>query len=258
MSNPVTRSSIITRALQLVNFDTSASPSDQFVTNPLECAWADSSARELYDKLVIARGQEYYSTEATFPTVPGQSVYDLDARFYQLLTVYINGPTFIGFSALTPFAERDIASLLTYGLVGIYTPLITQYRLRGRQANPAIPGDVPLPQIELLPVPKTAYAVFYRFIPVCQVQADPTKDFVYDGIDGFEEWSVCDLAARFAIREERDPAPYLTLRSYQDKRIADLAGARDAGMPERTVDVRQQARYQALRRAGGARMRWWT
>lgn len=256
MSDPITRSDIIQRALQVVNFDTAASPSDQFAASPMVQRWADDSAKALYRQLVKARGNEYYSKTVSTPTIPGQQLYDLAADFFEMLTVYISGPTFIGYSTLDEYMARDEARLRTYGLIGMYTPLVSRYRITGVQATLA-PANLPRPFLSILPVPKVVFTIGYTYIPTCVTQPDPTKDYIYDGIEGFDEWCVWDMAVKLAGREERDTTFYMTERGRIEKVIQEMAGARNAGEPERVVDVNGQRRFEAARRCGGGKIRWW-
>jgi hypothetical protein len=253
MPSPVLRSDIVLRARARAGFDTTASPSDQFVTNPEILRMANESITALYDLLIKARGQEYYRTELQFNTAANQTIYLLPSNFYQLISVRAMGTAFVGKVPLAPFMERDVAELETLREIGYYTPANTRYRLGGVQGGDAL---LPAPTIELQPAPSGVFTVIFRYIPVA-VQGDVSTDPFVDGINGWDEWCVWDIAGKMLLKQDGNFGPYFSERDSIGKRIEDLAGQRDAGSPELVVDTRQGLRYAALRRVGGPRRRYW-
>ena len=265
MPAPVLRSQLVTFARQAAGFDVIGTSPDEFINDPEATGMVDRAVHELYDLLVQARGEEYYVKEFSFfvdPLAPEPTLWDLPQDFYQLLTVYIQSPAFLGFLVIVPFMEREVAVLKTQSLIGTYYPQMTRYRLRGEQAVSGTPPvTVPSALIEFLPTPIVGFTAFVRYLPVCtRAAVGPTiasPDIFYDGINGWEDFVIYTVAAKMVIKEERDPAPYLAMRAAAEQRIRTLAGQRNAGEPEHVVDTRGWLRRSAMGRVGGIRTRLW-
>lgn len=265
MPAPVLRSSLVTFARQAAGFDVTGTSPDEFINDPEALGMVDRSATALYDLLIKARGEEYYLSEQTITLNPLQAIptlYALNQDFYQLVNVHVQAQGFTGFVTIEPFMEREVAQLKTLSIIGTAFPQSTRYRLRGAQATPAFPPTtVPSALIEFLPAPKVVFNAFVRYIPTCvraAVGATLTNpDVFYDGVNGWEEFVIWDVAAKMVIKEERDPGPYLMQRAMVEKRIETLAGARNAGEPERVVDTRDWMRRRAAGPMVGMRRRLW-
>lgn len=270
MPSPVTLSQIITAGRRQAGMD--VTPSDTFVSDEEATYMAQRSVQALYDLLIGAQGEEYYLTETSISVVPytgtGTNIYDLPFDFYKLSGCYIQAPSLYGFFSLEPFMQKDVAWLRTQGIVGFWNPTEMRFRLRGTQGStfnvpPGISSaTLPVAQIELLPEPRTPCTLFVRYIPQCiqpgfNPSPPPVHDSVIDGINGWEEWAILDLAIKMLEKEERDTSALLGQKSACELRIMALAGERDVADPERVVDVRGNLRLAALRRNGGARTRWW-
>lgn len=260
----VLRSQLVTFARQAAGFDVNGTSPDEFINDPEALGMVDRSATALYDLLLKARGEEYYLSETTItvsPLAPSPTIYALPADFYQLLNVHVQATGFVGFLTLDPFMERDVAALKTQSIIGTYFPQMTRYRLRGVQGAPGTPpGNPPVALIEFLPAPKVIFPAFVRYVPTCiraTVGTLTSPDVQYDGINGWEEFIIWDVAAKMVIKEERDPGPYLMQLAMVEKRIEKLAGASNAGEPERVVDTRDWMRRAAMGRMTGIRRRLW-
>ncbi len=261
MPATVLRSQLVTFARQAAGFDVIGTSPDEFINDPEALGMVDRSATALYDLLIKARGEEYYLSEVLIPVGPGTTIYPLPADFYQLVNVHVRATGFVGFVTIDPFMEREVAALKTLSVIGTSFPQQTKYRLRGAQGFPGTPPAAPpLALIEYLPEPKVVFSTFVRYIPTCiraSVGTLTSPDVEYDGVNGWEEFIIWDVAAKMVIKEERDSAPYLQQRAMVEARIAALAGARNAGEPERVVDTRDWMRRAAAGRMTGARRRLW-
>jgi hypothetical protein len=261
----VLRSQLCTFARQAAGFDVTGTSPDEFINDPELLGMVDRSATALYDLLVKARGEEYYLSEVTIlvsPLAPSPTIYALPPDFYQLIGVHVRATGFVGFVAIDPFMEREVAALKTIGVIGTAFPQQTKYRLRGVQGVPGTPpGNPPVALIEFLPPPRVDFPAFVRYLPTCvRAVVGPdlvTPDVAYDGINGWEEFIIWDVAAKMVTKEERDAAPYLMQRAMVEKRIEALAGARNAGEPERVVDTRDWMRRAAAGPIMGIRRRLW-
>jgi len=247
----VSRNAIIAKARRRANMENST-----FVSTAEAVEECDASAQALMDMLREAFGQAYATREQSFTTVPGTKLYSLSSLFLSLLGVYVVTSTVPGVVALSPFMERDVAGLLSDGILGYAQPEDTRYRLTGDLGIPGLVGQAPVAKIELLPIPRVAFQVTYRFIPILNTDPDPTHDNWYDGVNGWEEWIAWDLARKWLKKEESDWSGAAEECARVEARIRSLAGQRDQGMPEQVTDVRGAVRELARARMGGYRRRW--
>ena len=200
----------------------------QYVSDTELTEYINQSITELYDMLVAARGHGYYMKSSTIATVGGTDAYDLPADFYECTGVdaLIAGDTV----TLRPFMfdERNM-----FKVAGIWSPALPiYYRLRDAK-------------ITFIPTPSGIYTVTLWYIPAC-----PRLNFEnpnsFDGINGWEEYVVCDAAAKAKEKEGLDSTALVARLARLTRRIEGLAVQRDVGKPERVTDVE----------ASSARRRW--
>ena len=185
--------------------------------------YINNSITELYDKLISSYSDEYYSEEYSFTTVANQQNYDLPDDFYKLLLVT---------RAITPTERRNVKKFMLKDKAR-FTPGLTtagddlmQYRLKGNY-------------ISLLPVPRGGQTVYLDYIPAFQnLTADADT---FDGINGWEEYVIIDVAIKMKVKEESQIEELLAQLAKIDARIEAMKEARDASGPERVSDVRTAA-----------------
>lgn len=207
------------------------------------------SIRRLYERLLLARGQEYYRKTAELNVTPGTAIYSLPADFFELLavlgcdTAVMSAPssTFAASDSgnsgswcrLAPFSMAELERLLgasrrSGGLPG--DPHRPKYRTRGAQANRV--GETVTAgseEIELRPAPVSVWTLRIEYIPSA---VDPSGGAEINGIHGWEEVAVLEVAAYCLAKQEQDTR-YLKARVAEEyARIDSLARARDAGSPE--------------------------
>lgn len=233
MPRIVSRSTLVTRIRRRANLENAP-----FFINDLELQeMIDESAAALYDKYVIGRGQEYYRSSVDIPLIPGTGTYDLPADFYKPINVLSqqNG-TWVD---MFPWDAHDLDVLLNqraYGIVQFY------YRLTGLQVSATL--ATPKTQIEIQPVPGSAWLVRVLYVPVVSNYVT-AGDVNYDCQNGWEDWIVWNCVAQCKDKGEEDPSFALGERSAADQRIMALID-RDAGNVQKVVDSRRS-------RLGGAR-----
>jgi hypothetical protein len=270
---------MVQRARERAGFDVVGTQTDQFVTDNEATHMVDLAAVALYDKLVSARGEEYYAKEQKISvvpyTTPGTNIYQLADDFYQGLGCYVFSGSLSAFVPIDSYMQREVPTLRTQALLGYWDASQTRYRFTGTQAvaftvppGPVLPENAPIAQVELFPEPKFAFDLYVRYIPTCirpPITGDPddpsvVTDTYYDGINGWEDWVIWTVAMWMAQKEERDITPFQSQLGMLEQRILDLAGARSVGDPERVVDVKGAIRLAARRRNGGVRTiwGWWT
>lgn len=193
-----------------------------FIKDDELLTYINSSYAELYDLLVGAYGNEYYEQEHSFSTVGNTRRYDLPDDFYKLVGVdYVIGPTSVLTLKPYQFNERNRYQQGTYwsALVGIYGP---KYRL----VNEAI---------EFAPIPDGSYNIKLHYVPACPKLVDDSD--TANGVNGWEEYIIVDVARKMLIKEETDVTELNKHKDALLARINLMAENRDAGQSFRVTDV---------------------
>lgn len=214
-----TLAEIRTRAYQRGDFENSAR---RFPVTEVN-GHVNESIAALYDLLIRARGTSYYEqTSAPVDILAGISQYPLDALFYQLIEIELDTGT--SRYPLDLFARYERPHLADSHVGWKGYPYY--YILTGNN-------------VEILPTPNAAGMTFtYRYVPPAPRLADDGDSF--DGINGWEEWVVVDVARKMATKQRDDVLiGVLTqdLAALTD-RVRALGGARDRFGMKRVIDVR--------------------
>lgn len=185
-------------------------------------------AAELYDKLLKARGHEYYATTTPLAIVSDTSLYNQPADFFELLSLTLEWSA-TDHELVEPFEllERHILQ------GGVWARGSTKgYRVRGTQ-------------IEILPVPKSAVTGRLLYVPAFGGFASDAATF--DGVNGWERWiSIAVAIDKLSIAGL--PTGHLEkLLAPMEVRIEELAAQRDAGHPARIRNVYPESNSR----------RWW-
>lgn len=177
----------------------------------------------LYDKLIAARGHEFYASTDTITLVDGTATYDLPADFYQLSAcIATDGSNYVD---LRPWQPQELARLLSAEAGGGASSLGSyRYRLQNDQ-------------IEIRPEPSVSgHSLELRYVP-SMTRLDSEQD-TFDGVNGWERYACLGVAIDLLNKEESDSGPLQLELARIDQRITALAGNRDAGHPHRIQDVR--------------------
>lgn len=195
----------------------------QFVTDAEINEYLNQSIAELYDKLVGARGHEYYATEQTIPTT-GSEVYSLPSNHYETLYVELDdGGTR---QRLGTYSFHERAKLIGTSALSPGRPIA--FRLIGTG-------------ISLLPAPSSGYTVRHWYVPAC---ARLTLDAdTFDGIDGWEEYAIWRAVAYVQQKEQLDTSFALSFVAAIGQRIDRLAPFRATQNTERVTDVYYPSAY---------------
>lgn len=197
----------------------------QFVTDAELNGWINSSLAELYDLLVQKYGDDYFVEVATITTAGNVDRYDLPADFYKLLGVdlYLTGAApDQGAITLRPFtfAERNrysTANSQTWlGLTNL------RYRLSGSK-------------LWLTPTPQSEQTLRLWYVP--RVVPLVNDADVADGVSGWLEYVVVDVAIKAMQKEESDVSVLLAQKGALIQRIESAAENRDAGSPATVADT---------------------
>lgn len=202
-------------------------PSDGFTDDTACNEMIDESAALLQGML----GQidpERYLVRADITTVAATLEYALPAAFKSIVRLDWR-PTTSERYRVEPFQIHDMAEgNLSQGHTGLGTP-----QCRYRVLYSGMDGA-------------TARLVFDRQPPVgtfelwyVQAPANFANDnATIDGVAGWENWIVWDVAVRLMIRAETDPSAAMAERARIEQLIRADAPHRDAGRPKKVQDTR--------------------
>lgn len=196
-------------------------------------ALVNESIADLWDQMLRARGVDGFETSTTITTSNGVSTYAIPATFYELLAVSLDAGSGLGSFPLERFMMKERPGLAAPPIQRHGFPYF--YKLLGSN-------------IEVLPVPRGAYALELRYVPAAPKLTNDADTF--DGINGWEEWVTVDVARKMATKE-RDWELVGALQADLQRlagRIRALAGARDRASNRRVVDVRNRGRWLGRRR----------
>lgn len=209
------------RVREMADMGTSAQAS-AFITDAELARSINRHLRSLYNKLIIARGDDYYVVQVAFTVAAGVQFVPVPPDFFQLttLTASIGGVV----ADVPKFGPKDIAALLTSGAS------VAAWRCFYRLCAAGL---------ELLPVPSVALEMVLYYVPRCPELVLPGDTF--DGFNGWEDWA-CYGAAIDALNKEESfeqSGALAAARGVLDQQIQALAGNRDAGRPESVQDTRR-------------------
>lgn len=195
-----------------------------FVSDAELTSYINQSAFELYDILVSAYGEDYYTaTPSTFVTDGTNDKYALPATFYKLLGVDLQlSSSPASWVTLRPFtfSERNRYAVPNFQSFYGFTNL--RYRILGDQ-------------LWLTPLPSAGQTVRLYYVPrmtTLSLDAD-----TLEGVSGWTEYVITDAAIKCLQKEESDPSVLMAQKQALLDRIATQAANRDAGNAARVADV---------------------
>lgn len=206
--------------------------SSQFVTDAELNRYIDQACKELYDKLIDARGERYYVTTITTATTAGQSFVQLPADFYQLINVRLNVNG--SWVTLEHYENIDLDVMLNAVTSAPTYPI--RYRQSTSLPTVSVPGG--LASITMLPTPQAVFSVQIDYVPT-YTAVTVNGDVSLDGINGWEEFVTWKVAAIMIGKEEGSPAFALQMLAREEKRVEALRDRRDAGRGFKVTDVRR-------------------
>lgn len=196
-----------------------------FVEDPELTRYINASTQELYDLLIAAYGQEYYLAEFSIPVVGGVDTYTLSDDFYKLLGVDLILSA-SGNEAVTlhPYSlsERNKFNNSYLSVSNSNGSVRARYRLQNNT-------------IKLIPEPSGGYSLNIHYVPAMEKLALDVDEV--DGVNGWEEYIILDVAIKMLRKEESDITALTFEKNDMLKRIEAMAGSRDIGMSESVSDV---------------------
>lgn len=181
---------------------------------------------ELWDLLIEARGPEYYQgTPQSITTTASTSSYALEATFYMLISVYLDGTQG---GPLEPFSSQEEPMLRNASSVG-ESPLYYQLRRTVAGANGLV----------VLPVHSAGLTLKVNWVPAFTDLTDSGSSY-FEGVNGWEEYITAFAARCIAMKDEEWPlAKELENEMARLRaRILKLAPKRDMHRARRVKDIR--------------------
>lgn len=177
----------------------------QFISDSEWNSYINNSYFELYDLLVGAYGDDYYVANPYTYTMDGTNFqYALPNDFYKAIGV----------------------DVLLMGS-NFYVP-IKSFNFGDRTPNFYIGS-----------VPSAGQRARLWYIPRMAELVDDADEM--DGVSGWEEYIVCDVAIKALAKEESDPSVFMAQKQALKVRIQSMASNRDAGNPMSVTDSQAQA-----------------
>lgn len=182
-------------------------PNSTFVSDTNLNEYINRGIAKLYGKLVGARGQDYYEKSATFVTTQGTQSYPMSTWT----------------PATTDFWQLLQVEISAGGFKRVMQPFMRKEHAKFSEFS--VPGG---------------YTITVYYVPYATRLVNDSDAF--DGINGWEEYVIRDATVELLNKEETDVSIHLNRMAQIEKEIEGLASDRDAGWPERIVDVSQRGR----------------
>ena len=212
----VTLAEIKTRSREMADQDNST-----FVSNSELLSYINASYAELYD-ILVSRNEDYYTISTELTVTSGNSSVALPSDFYKLRGVDIQLDSAGNWSALPKFNfnNRNIRN------ANVSRLLSGQFNVSYRIVKDSLNF-----------VPTDSASGTYRlwYIPAYSTLSDDAD--TVDGVNGFEEYIVIDVAMKMMAKEESDTSHLERMKQAMLQRIENMAQNRDIDRPECITDT---------------------
>lgn len=195
-----------------------------FVTDPELISYINQSYFELYDLLVAAFGNNYYTaTPYQFQTNGTDQFYALPADFYKMLGLDLQlAATQESFVTIHKFEFIDRNRFAVPNFQSFYGVTNLRYRIQGNN-------------LMLTPIPAGGQNLQLWYIPRMLTLSALTD--TVDGISGWTEYIIVDGAIKCMQKEESDTSVLQGQKAALITRIEAMADTRDAGAPPKVSDA---------------------
>jgi hypothetical protein len=180
-----------------------------------------NSAYAEYYGLLTTVYEDYNVSTSDFTTIADANLYNLPSNFFKLLGVDYNADSDKPIE-LEPFAfsERNRQGR---------TVVDDSYRTNVKYK---ILGDA----ISFVPTPDAGKKIRLWYVPSAPKLLQDTQ--LIDGINGYEEMIICEVAMKIMNKQEQDAGPFVAAKQAVMKRIREEAPNRDAGRAPKIGDTR--------------------
>lgn len=199
----------------------------QFVTVPELNVYINQSYFELYDILVSAYGDEYYVASPYLLTTDGVTQqYTLPVDLYKVTGVDLSiNPSTEAWVTLKHFnfieRNRYVFPQLTSTYLGVFN---LRYRVVGNT-------------LFFIPTPSANQTVRLWYVPKMTSLLQDTD--MLDGISGWTEYVVVDVAMKILAKEESDTSVMTLRKQGLLDRIQSMSQNRDIGEPQTVSETRR-------------------
>lgn len=189
----------------------------------------NESLAALYDRILRARGQEYFEKSTPITTTSNVATYDLPSDFYEIISIELN---VAGYAYKLRRFDREQRAYLGSTALS-FSGEYFRYMVHGKGTYSA--ADT----IEFLPIPASNSAVTLFYVP-CAAKLAADGD-TFDGVNGWEEYAILDAASKLLVKNRKlDAATAIAqMREVIGQRIDGLVPRRDVSGPGHVTDVRQ-------------------
>lgn len=181
----------------------------------------NASVCELQDILIAAFGTDYYWSTYSITADGTNSRYSLNSDFYKLLGVDLIIST-NDYITLKPYMFSERNRYKTSLARTVYDSTNIRYHIEANSIN-------------FIPTPAANQQFLLTYVPNAGTLSSGSD--TVDGINGWEEYVVIDVAIKMRQKEETDTSDLERAKAMMLKRIQEMAEARDAGMAFRVTDV---------------------
>lgn len=187
-----------------------------FISDSQFTRYINKSKDALYDYLIGAYGEDYYTKDFDFNLVGGTDSYSLPSDFYKLVSVEfdLGGGEFL---PLKRFSMRDRGR-------GYFNRYYNTYKYR-------LMND----QIIFTPNPSTGSSMKLWYVPLATNLVNLTDTL--KGFSGWEEFIIIDVAIKAMRKEESDTVELERDRIGMVDRLNKMRMNRDAANPKRVKDT---------------------
>jgi hypothetical protein len=198
---------------------------DRFPASEID-RYINQGRAALRDEIIGARGRSYFrkDTPQTITTAANTSRYNLNADFYQLISVRVGEEWGDCLHPFTPLEEPFLRAQTT----AVDWP--THYELQEST-------------IELLPIHRANLSIIVEYIPVLTDVVGDTDPV--EGYNGWEDYIVDYAALQCAVKDDEPRVVQMLTQSLArlSDRISRLAPKRDRFRAERVKDVHGYRRF---------------
>lgn len=187
-----------------------------FVSDTELNSYINDSASELWDLLIQAYGEDYFTTSTDIATTPNQEYISIPTGVYQIKGV---------FSYTTTGSDRVRAPLTRQTL----TDMLSDQRSPGWSVSSGYCDAtyrVVADRIYFAPLPTAAQNLELWYIPTFPRLSSDSSTF--DAYNGWQEYVVADVCIKVAQKDQADVSVFAAQKSAMLERINRMKTERDA------------------------------
>lgn len=205
--------------------------SSSFVTDTEVGRLVQASGTWLYDLILSAWGERYFFEQSDVTTTASQAYVSLPSDFYRLLKVgWVEGGSTDPLR-LEPFQSDEEWSDAYWGSAASWSRTNPpRYQVRGSD------------YLYLDPTPSSVQTLRVQYVPIMP-EIEDTTPVPFQGVHGWDEFIVLDVAIKLRIKEESDVRDLQGERQMQIQRIEGMAPRRDVGRTHKVQRRRARRVY---------------